>query len=510
MIKKRHNLYIPILLLTFSPSCLPTDKMVFKNGKILDITEYTYKNGIYHVEVVNIGKKKYNKTEVYCIGEGCKNSVETPINCKEEESPVMIYAENIVRKNLIPKLIEPYVSHLNLSSERQIGDSDDFIFTIKKWSDICFKIFLKKNIENISPKKSYKDKNIFYIKVSTLSKEVLGLHKNEHLLALGAIPIIVNKKNHLKQLSLQQIINIFSGEITNWKDVKGVGGKINIYALNEKSELHNIFNSLIFPLTKTKLRKEIEYFESSIEVSNAVAKDSRGIGFTSFNHIRNTKTLSLRNDLCEIPFELTPFSVKTGEYPLSYQIIINTNTRPLSRSKDFIKYMISDKSQTIINDNGFINKSIILGKNEQKKRLDIYIGEKVENTKLLKTLANKIDNADRLSILFQFQKNSSVLSNKAQQDIKRLAGYLRQNRNLDKKIMLLGFSDSEGNFKDNEYLSQQRADSIARALAKEGVGVEPNDIKGYSELTPLFCDRGDNSGKNRRVEVWVKKDTKIQ
>ena len=114
------------------------------------------------------------------------------------------------------------------------------------------------------------------------------------------------------------------------------------------------------------------------------------------------------------------------------------------------------------------------------------------------------ERSERLSVSFRFRPSSAKLDTKAGQDVLRLAAYV-QAKIHGKRVLLVGFADAKGTFKENLRLSQERADEVRKALVESG-GLTPAAIltKGYSELMPVACN-GDDAGreKNRRVEAWL-------
>ena len=89
---------------------------------------------------------------------------------------------------------------------------------------------------------------------------------NEHVLALDGLAVIVNPTNSVKQLTLDQIAQIFSGEITNWHDVGGADLPINIYRRDNKSGTFDTFKSLVLTPaggTKRDMSPQAKQFESS-------------------------------------------------------------------------------------------------------------------------------------------------------------------------------------------------------------------------------------------------------
>jgi phosphate transport system substrate-binding protein len=75
---------------------------------------------------------------------------------------------------------------------------------------------------------------------------------NEHVLALDGIAVIVHPDNAVKQLTLEQIARIFSGQTANWKDVGGADRPIHVLRRNNDSGTYDTFNTLV--LSPLKLR----------------------------------------------------------------------------------------------------------------------------------------------------------------------------------------------------------------------------------------------------------------
>jgi phosphate transport system substrate-binding protein len=102
---------------------------------------------------------------------------------------------------------------------------------------------------------------------------------------------------------------------------------------------------------------------------------------------------------------------------------------------------------------------------------------------------------------FRFAEGSAALDNKASLDIERLLAYLKQYDKLNKRVMLIGFSDSKEDPKRAELLSKLRAMAVRRELNKGGVMF--HDIVGLGDSLPVAANTNEGRTKNRRVEVWV-------
>jgi Outer membrane protein and related peptidoglycan-associated (lipo)proteins len=104
-----------------------------------------------------------------------------------------------------------------------------------------------------------------------------------------------------------------------------------------------------------------------------------------------------------------------------------------------------------------------------------------------------------------FETNKATLQSGAQRTVQKVAEFLNQYP--ERKILIEGFTDSQGSDAYNQKLSQERAQAVRDELAKNGVAAQRVDIVGYGEQYPVASN--DNSAgrqQNRRVEIVVSKE----
>ncbi len=114
---------------------------------------------------------------------------------------------------------------------------------------------------------------------------------SEHILGLDGIAIIVNESNPIERLDREQIMRIFTGQITDWSQVGPYRGKINLFARNDDSGMFDTFKSLV--LEGKPLATAVQRFEDSRELSEAVANDPDGIGFIGLPYILSAKPIAV-------------------------------------------------------------------------------------------------------------------------------------------------------------------------------------------------------------------------
>jgi len=334
----------------------------------------------------------------------------------------------------------------------------------------------------------------------------------EHVLGLDALLVLVAQSNPVDGLSVKQIGDIFSGAITDWSQVGGRPGRIQLYSRDAKSGTFDTFDSLVLRSNNVKLSKEARLFESSPDLSDAVARDPNGIGFVGYAYLRNAKALKVSNE-CRMNFDPDIFSVKTEEYPLSRRLFLYTG--PLeerSLPSDLIRFSLSKDAQGILIDAGFVDQGIkALSTPEQVARSAMIVS--VNEPAALRArseLMSELKNSLRLSTTIRFRSGSSQLDNKALQDLSGLIDVLRwlEAEKRSNKLLLMGFSDGVGGFDSNMKLAAARAQSVRQQLIanshNQGVA-RFIEVHNFGPLLPVGCD-GSEEGKqkNRRVEIWLR------
>ena len=138
----------------------------------------------------------------------------------------------------------------------------------------------------------------------------------ETVLALDGIAIIVNPENKVSDLTLEQIAKIYTGEITNWKDVGGDDAEIVLIGREAGSGTRDGFESITGTKDACKYRQELT---STGDVITTVAGNPNAIGYASLASVKDTvKALSVNG---VAPSEAT---VSDGSYEVQRPFILVT------------------------------------------------------------------------------------------------------------------------------------------------------------------------------------------
>ena len=138
----------------------------------------------------------------------------------------------------------------------------------------------------------------------------------ETTLALDGIAIIVNPQNPVKDLSLEQIAKIYTGEITNWKDVGGEDAEIVRIGREAGSGTRDGFESITDTKDACQYRQELT---STGDVITTVSRNPNAIGYASLAAIKDSVKALTVNGVA--PTEAT---VKDGTYLVQRPFVLVT------------------------------------------------------------------------------------------------------------------------------------------------------------------------------------------
>ncbi len=165
--------------------------------------------------------------------------------------------------------------------------------------------------------------------------------------AIDGVGVVVNPENKVKTLSKAQLIDIFSGKISNWKDLGGLDKAINVYTRDKASGTRAVFWKKA--IDKGKITDQANFVVSNGAMKSAISNDPYGIGYVSVGHIDESVAPVALDGV--VP---TLENVKQGKYKIARGLYSNTKGEPSGLSKKFIKYLLSPEGQQIAADKGFI------------------------------------------------------------------------------------------------------------------------------------------------------------
>lgn len=182
-------------------------------------------------------------------------------------------------------------------------------------------------------------------------KEKFGSRGVEIKCALDGLSIYVHESNPVKELSLQQIKDIYTGKITNWKEVGGNDQRIILYSRENNSGTYVYFKDEV--LGGMDFAKNAQNMAGTAALVNAIAKDPAGIGYGGAAYGKGIRELRVKRDEHSPAFAPTMENIKSGTYPISRFLYMYTRTKPTGAIKNFLDWTLSNEGQKIVRDVGY-------------------------------------------------------------------------------------------------------------------------------------------------------------
>ena len=165
--------------------------------------------------------------------------------------------------------------------------------------------------------------------------------------AIDGVALAVHPDNPVKALTTQQVQDIYSGKITNWKELGGTEGAINLYGREDGSGTRETFTDKLFG--KGELSSAVNVVNSNGAMKTAIAQDKRAIGYVGICHLDDSISGVAVDG--HVPSQENAAS---GEYPVVRNLFMNTKGEPEGLTAAFIDYIYSEPGAKIIMKSGYI------------------------------------------------------------------------------------------------------------------------------------------------------------
>lgn len=163
----------------------------------------------------------------------------------------------------------------------------------------------------------------------------------ENIVALDGVAVVINPANGVEDLSVEQIAQIFTGEITNWSELGGTDGEIAVFGREAGSGTRGAFEEIV-GVDNCKYTNE---YSSTGDVIGNVASNPNAIGYASLSAVDDTVKAVMVNGVA--PSEDT---VKDGTYEIQRPFVMVTKDgAELSEAAQaFLEFAMSEDAADII------------------------------------------------------------------------------------------------------------------------------------------------------------------
>jgi phosphate transport system substrate-binding protein len=170
-----------------------------------------------------------------------------------------------------------------------------------------------------------------------------------HVVAVDGIAIVVHPGNPISGLTVDQVRDIYKGNITNWKQLGGPNKKIITISRDTNSGTYETFEKLV--MKKEKISAGTEYVGSNGAIRSRVQSTPAAIGYVGLGFVDRTVKALRMNDI--LPDRDT---ISSGRYPIARPLYMFTNGYPAMGSHlySFVTLHLTPKGQEIVESIGFI------------------------------------------------------------------------------------------------------------------------------------------------------------
>jgi phosphate transport system substrate-binding protein len=182
--------------------------------------------------------------------------------------------------------------------------------------------------------------------------KAFGKRPTEYRVAMDGLSVYVNAQNPVQQLTVDQLAQIFTGKVRNWKELGGADLAITVYSRENSSGTYEFFKEHV--LKGRDFVASAQTMQGTAAVLQAVANDPQGIGYGGAAYGAGAKHLAIKKDDASPAIEPGEETVITGRYPISRYLFIYVNPA-LDKGEiaAYLNWIRSDEGQKIVKDIGY-------------------------------------------------------------------------------------------------------------------------------------------------------------
>lgn len=191
------------------------------------------------------------------------------------------------------------------------------------------------------------------------SAQANGIDPVEFAVAIDALAVIVHPDNPVSELTIDQLADMFTGRITNWRDVGGNDAPIILLSRETNSGTHVYFLEEVVRKGDSEnediFAPQTLLMPSSVGITSEIGRNPNAIGYDGLGYVtEHEKVIAIASD-GNSPFVLP--SVETasdGSYPLSRLLYMYTAGEPTGAVRSYLDWILGSEGQAIVAELGFV------------------------------------------------------------------------------------------------------------------------------------------------------------
>ncbi|MBW4569920.1 MAG: phosphate ABC transporter substrate-binding protein [Tolypothrix carrinoi HA7290-LM1] len=172
-------------------------------------------------------------------------------------------------------------------------------------------------------------------------------------IARDGVTVILHKENPVQSLSDKQVVDIYTGKLTNWKQVGGQDKAITVVSKAEGRSTLELFTHY-FKLKNTDIKAQVVIGENEQGIKT-VAGNPNAIGYVSIGSAENSAANKVPIKLLPVNgVAATTANVQNSTFPISRPLNLVTKTEPQGLAKEFIDFAQSQQVSEIVKKQNFV------------------------------------------------------------------------------------------------------------------------------------------------------------
>ena len=182
--------------------------------------------------------------------------------------------------------------------------------------------------------------------------KAFGKRPTEYKVALDGLSVYVAEGNAVKELTMAQLEDIFTGQIKNWKQLGGNDAPITVYSRENSSGTYEFFKETV--LKGKDFVASAQTMPGTAAVLQAVAKDPNGIGYGGVAYGQGARSLSVKASDSSAAVEPTEENVLKGTYPIWRYLYVYVNPAlDKGETEAYLTWIRSEDGQKVVKDVGY-------------------------------------------------------------------------------------------------------------------------------------------------------------
>jgi phosphate transport system substrate-binding protein len=169
--------------------------------------------------------------------------------------------------------------------------------------------------------------------------------------ARDGVTIYLNEANPVRELTLEQIRDVYLGKIVNWKELGGPDRPIVLYSRENSSGTYVFFKDQV--LGGRDYSPRCQTLPGTAAVVNAVVNDPKGIGYGGVAYARGLRICAVKKDAASPAVSPTEATVRDGSYALSRDLYFYLRRKPAGEAGRFVDWVLSAEGQKVVTEVGY-------------------------------------------------------------------------------------------------------------------------------------------------------------